>query len=179
MCAIKPEPSVYSEHSLDTLSRTGVFVFWLFLTLKLFLETGGGEKAVSAAAAAMVFCVGCGNQLLGRYCRQCGAEDSQWTAHAQSQVPVLKQSKSRKGGKSAASAALKSNGSAAGVVEPVHKPELELSQEYFPDASLSTFPGASLSTAFPGASLSTAEQWCKQCALAVQAVCAAVQAVRA
>ena len=79
MCAIKPEPSVYSEHSLDTLSRTGVFVFWLFLTLKLFLETGGGEKAVSAAAAAMVFCVGCGNQLLGRYCRQCGAEDSQWT----------------------------------------------------------------------------------------------------
>ena len=150
---------------------------------------------MSAAAAAMVFCVGCGNQLLGRYCRQCGAEDSQWTAHAQSQVPVLtiptaelaaaseakkkKQSKSRKGGKSAASAALKSNGSAAGVVEPVHKPELELSQEYFPDASLSTFPGASLSTAFPGPSLSTAEQWCKQCALAVQAVCAAVQAVRA
>ena len=34
---------------------------------------------MSAAAAAMVFCVGCGNQLLGRYCRQCGAEDSQWT----------------------------------------------------------------------------------------------------
>ena len=31
---------------------------------------------MSAAAAAMVFCVGCGNQLLGRYCRQCGAEDS-------------------------------------------------------------------------------------------------------
>ena len=81
---------------------------------------------MSAAAAAMVFCVGCGNQLLGRYCRQCGAEDSQWTAHAQSQVPVLtiptaeakkrKQSNSRQVSKSAASAALKSNGSAAGGI---------------------------------------------------------------
>ena len=39
-------------------------------------------------AAAMVFCVSCGNKLAGRYCGQCGG-DSQSTADAQSEVPVL------------------------------------------------------------------------------------------
>ena len=36
----------------------------------------------------MVFCVSCGKKLAGRYCNQCG-KDSQSTADAQSQVPVL------------------------------------------------------------------------------------------
>ena len=39
-------------------------------------------------AAAMVFCVSCGHKLAGRYCGQCGG-DSQSTADAQSEVPVL------------------------------------------------------------------------------------------
>jgi len=105
----------------------------------------------------MVFCVGCGNQLLGRYCRQCGAEDSQWTAHAQSQVPVLtiptaelaaaaeakkkKQSKSRKGGKSAASAALKSNGSAAGGIGVAQ------ASGHVPESHVRALPAAIASTA--------------------------------
>ena len=36
----------------------------------------------------MVFCVSCGKKLAGRYCGQCGG-DSQSTADAQSEVPVL------------------------------------------------------------------------------------------
>ena len=112
---------------------------------------------MSAAAAAMVFCVGCGNQLLGRYCRQCGAEDSQWTAHAQSQVPVLtiptaelaaaavakkkKQSKSRKDGKSAASAALKSNDSAAGGIGVAQ------TSGHVPESDVRALPAAIASTA--------------------------------
>ena len=36
----------------------------------------------------MVFCVSCGHKLAGRYCGQCGG-DSQSTADAQSEVPVL------------------------------------------------------------------------------------------
>ena len=36
----------------------------------------------------MVFCVSCGHKLVGRYCGQCGG-DSQSTADAQSEVPVL------------------------------------------------------------------------------------------
>ena len=85
---------------------------------------------MSGAAAAMVFCGSCGNQLLGRYCRQCGAEDSQSTVDAHSQIPVLtipegaakknerlsKQSKSCQVGMSAARAASKSNGSTAGGI---------------------------------------------------------------
>ena len=82
-------------------------------------------------AAAMVFCVSCGNKLAGRYCGQCGG-DSQSTAHAQSEVPVLtipagaakkkesflvsKTSTSRKVGKSAAGDASKGKGSAAGGI---------------------------------------------------------------
>ena len=37
---------------------------------------------------AMVFCVSCGHKLAGRYCGQCGG-DSQSTADAQAEVPVL------------------------------------------------------------------------------------------
>ena len=36
----------------------------------------------------MVFCVSCGHKLAGRYCGQCGG-DSQSTADAQAEVPVL------------------------------------------------------------------------------------------
>ena len=61
------------------------FVFLSFFTLNYFW--GAGE-AVEMAAAAMVFCISCGNKLAGRYCGQCGG-DSQSTADAQSQVPVL------------------------------------------------------------------------------------------
>ena len=88
----------------------------------------------AAAAAAMVFCVSCGNQLLGHYCHQCGSEDSQSTADAQSQVPVLtipegdakkhvKKGKSRKDGKFAArdAAASKSNGSVAWGIDIVRR----------------------------------------------------------
>ena len=102
----------------------------------------------------MVFCVSCGNQLLGHYCRQCGAEDSQWTAHAQSQVPVLtiptaelaaeakkKKSKSRHVSKSAASAALKSNGSAAGGIDVAQ------ASGHVPGSDVRALPAAIASTA--------------------------------
>ena len=77
----------------------------------------------------MVFCVSCGNKLAGRYCRQCGAEDSQSTADAQFQVPVLTipaEGAAKKHGKGkgrrskdckcAAREASKSKGSAAGGI---------------------------------------------------------------
>jgi hypothetical protein len=44
----------------------------------IFGEEEGPGKAVDLAAA-MVFCVSCGNKLAGRYCGQCGG-DSQSTA---------------------------------------------------------------------------------------------------
>ena len=59
---------------------------------------------------AMVFCVSCGHKLVGRYCGQCGG-DSQSTADAQSEVPVLTVTK-RKG----SAAASKRKGSAAGGI---------------------------------------------------------------
>jgi hypothetical protein len=103
------------------------FIFYPFLTFNY----GEEEGKAAAAAAAMVFCVSCGNKLAGRYCRQCGAEDSQSTANAQSQVPVLtvtipaegaakKHGKGKgrrsKDCKSAARDASKSKGSAAGGI---------------------------------------------------------------
>ena len=81
----------------------------------------------------MVFCVSCGHKLAGRYCGQCGG-DSQSTADAQSEVPVLtvpaggaknlltekerfsKTSQSQKVGKFAARDASKRKGSAAGGI---------------------------------------------------------------
>jgi hypothetical protein len=89
----------------------------------------------------MVFCVSCGNQLLGPYCHHSGVEYSQSTSDAQSQVPVLtipegaakkkdslsKKRKSSKVSKSAARATSKSNGSAAGGINTAqasrHVPE--------------------------------------------------------
>ena len=81
MCAIKPEPSVYSEQTLPPCHELEFYFFILFY-LELLLQEG------KAAAAGMVFCVSCGKKLAGRYCSQCG-EDSQSTADAQSQVSVL------------------------------------------------------------------------------------------
>ena len=87
---------------------------------------GGSLLRAVEVAAAMVFCVSCGHTLDGRYCGQCGG-DSQSTADAQSEVPVLtvsaggakkkerfsKTSQSQKVGKCAACDASKRKGSAA------------------------------------------------------------------
>ena len=123
MCAIKPEPSVYSEQTLPPCHEPEFCFLIPFSPRPIFGEEEGG-KAVEVAAA-MVFCVSCGNKLAGLYCGQCGG-DSQLTTDAQSEVPVLtipsgtakkkesfsKTSTSRKVGKSAARDALKGKGSA-------------------------------------------------------------------
>ena len=93
MCAPSSlsQASTRSKHCHPVTHLNFVF-FILFFNLELFLERRRARQGCRGpvdVAAAMVFCVSCGNKLAGRYCRQCGAEDSQWTAHAQSQVPVL------------------------------------------------------------------------------------------
>ena len=85
MCAIKPKPSVYSQQTLPPCHELEFYFFIPFFTLTIF---GEEESKAEDVAAAMVFCVSCGNKLAGRYCCQCGG-DSQSTADAQSQVPVL------------------------------------------------------------------------------------------
>jgi hypothetical protein len=91
MCAPSSlsQASTRSKHCRPVTNLIFVFLS-LFFYLELFLERRRARQGCRRpvdVAAAMVFCVSCGNKLAGRYCRQCGAEDSQSTADAQ--VPVL------------------------------------------------------------------------------------------
>ena len=106
-------------HPVTNLS----FVFLSFFTLNYCCK---GATRRRLRLAWYLFYVSCGKKLAGRYCSQCG-EDSQSTADAQSQVPVLttvmipgpgKQGKGRrsKDCTSAVRDTSKSKGSAAGGI---------------------------------------------------------------